>query len=212
MATMTATAIRLETACDHALCSELAFPLHKQLSNGPYDLCSVMDIPDVEAWRAEHRTARKRADRAERRGYAFQHVRRHERIEEIHAINLSAPARQGRPMSAGYLERPSGTPLPVYPCPRHRVSTYGVEDKDGVLVAYLSLYRAGQLALVSQILGHAQHLASEVMYLLWQGMLGAERSEPDGFVVYNRWDSGSDGLRFFKERVGLAETPVEWLL
>ena len=34
--------------------------------------------------------------------------------------------------------------------------------------------------------------------------------EPDGVIVYNRHDSGSDGLRFYKERVGLSEQHVEW--
>jgi hypothetical protein len=70
----------------------------------------------------------------------------------------------------------------------------------------------GQLALVSQILGHADHLDSEVMWLLWQGMLESESLvDRDGVVVYNRHDSGTDGLRWFKEHVGLEETRVEWL-
>lgn len=213
METMTATRISLETGCDHAECAELAWPLHRQLAGGAYDRCSVMAIPDsVSDWREQHRTARKRADRATRRGYTFQLVRRHERADEIHAINTSAAERQGRTMSRGYQERPSETPLPIYRCLRHRVATYGVEDRDGVLVAYLWLYRAGQLALVSQILGHARHLENEIMYLLWQGMVTVESADPEGLIVYNRHDSGSDGLRFFKERVGLAETEVEWLL
>jgi len=210
METMTATAISLEVGCDYAECSELAFPLYKQLSEGSYDLCSVMPLTPLPEWLNEHRTARKRANRAARRGYLCNVIARHERADEIHAINVSAPERQGRPMSAGYYARPSETPPPEYPCPRHRVTTYGVEDENGCLVAYLSLYRAGQLALVSQILGHSAHLENEVMYLLWAGMLHAESEDQDGFLVYNRHDSGTDGLRFFKERVGLAETEVRW--
>jgi hypothetical protein len=212
METMTATPIRLEAGCDYTACSALAWPLQRQLAHGPYDLCSVMPVPaSVAEWRADHRTARKRADRAARRGYTFSTIARHERADEIQAINLSAPERQGRPMSEGYRERPSEAPLPVYRCARHRVSTYGVEAPDGTLVAYLWLYRAGELALVSQILGHADHLENEIMYLLWAGLVTAESADPDGFIIYNRWDSGGDGLRFFKERVGLAETAVEWL-
>jgi hypothetical protein len=212
METLTSTAISLETGCDFDVCAEFAFPLHKQLAGGRYDRCSVMEIPeDVGPWRNQRRTARKRADRAALRGYTFKLIRRHERADEIQEINLSAPVRQGRRMSDGYHRRPSETPLPVYPCLRHRVATYGVEAPDGVLVAYLWLYRAGQLDLVSQILGHADHLENEIMYLLWQGMVSVESSDPDGYIVYNRHDSGTDGLRFFKERVGLAETQVEWL-
>lgn len=114
-------------------------------------------------------------------------------------------------MSSGYLERTDYGPLPGYPCVRHGIRDYGVLGPDG-LVAYLFLYRAGQLALVSQILGHADHLEDEVMWLLWQGMLEAESEiDADGVVVYNRHDSGQEGLRWWKERVGLEETRVEWL-
>jgi len=203
------TTISLELGHGH-VCNEFAGPLWLQLSDGDYDLCSVMPIPrSVREWRADHRTARKRADRAERLGYRFVRVRRDERANEIYLINTSLGTRQHRPMSEGYLRRPSVTPDPRYPCARHGVHPYGVEAEDGRLVAYLWLYRAGALGLVSQILGHGGYLAHGVMYQLWQGMLSAEKFEP-GYIVYNRHDSGTDGLRFYKERVGLAETPVRW--
>jgi hypothetical protein len=73
------------------------------------------------------------------------------------------------------------------------------------LVAYLWLYRAGDLALVSSILGHGNHLANDVMYLLDAGRDRRE-AEHGGFLVYNRHDSGTDGLRYFKERIGFEET------
>lgn len=210
---MTRVGVSLEWQCKSPLCDDLSGPLLLQMASGKYDDVSLARIPaDVNEWRDHHRTARKRADRASRRGYVFDWVARHEYEDDVFAINTSATRRQGRPMTAGYLERPTFSPLPVYPCDRHAVRTYGVTAPDGALVAYLWLYRAGDLALVSQILGHADHLDREVMYLLWQGMLACESViDSDGFVVYNRHDSGTDGLRFFKERVGLAETAVEWL-
>lgn len=202
--------IDLEAACDFAECAEFAWPLYRQLDDGGYDVMSVAPIQTLDEWMAEHRTARKRATRASRRGYRFVAVRPEERVDELHAINTSMPERQGRPMSAGYQARPSYTPDPVYPCLRHAVRRYGVEHQDGTLVAYLWLYRAGELALVSQILGHREHLENEVMYLLWAGMVECESVEPEGFIIYNRHNSGTDGLRFYKERVGLRETPVRW--
>jgi hypothetical protein len=183
------------------------------LGSGAYDLCSLLRLIPPEEWRAEHRTARKRADRAGRRGYRFAPIRRHERAEEIWAINTSAEWRQGRRMAPNYAERPSSTPDPDYLCPRHAVRSYGVEDAGGTLVAYLHLYRAGELALVSQVLGHAEHLEREVMWLLFAGVIAAEHElEPTGWLVYNRHDSGTDGLRFFKERIGFTEHHVEWEL
>ena len=42
------------------------------------------------------------------------------------------------------------------------------------------------------------------MYLLFQHALSGEiAGRPGCLVVYNRHDSGTDGLRFFKERVGV---------
>lgn len=204
---LSATRIGLEVFCQDPVCTQFARPLYEQLRQG-YDECAVLPLDvSVGEWRAEHRTARKRADRARRRGYTFGPIVRHERALEIQKINLSAPERQGKPMSAAYLQPVSTTPLPVYPCPRHGVHTYGVEDRDGTLVAYSWIYRSGDLALVSSILGHAAHLTSEVMYLLVQGIVA---EETDGFLVYNRWDSGTDGLRFFKERLGFRPERVEW--
>ena len=112
-------------------------------------------------------------------------------------------------MSNGYQMMPSTEPLPVYPCGRHGVHTYGVETEDGKLAAYSWVYRSGELALVSTILGHDAHLRDEIMYLLVQGLVPAESPE-DGYLVYNRYDSGSDGLRFFKDRCGFQPMSVEW--
>ena len=47
------------------------------------------------------------------------------------------------------------------------------------------------------------------MYLLVQGVVDRE-SLHGGFLVYNRYDSGTDGLRFFKDRCGFERTRVEW--
>ena len=212
MITTVALGIALELDCRSDVCRQFGRPLFEQMASGRYDVCSVMSIPEsVDEWRDQHRTARKRADRCERRGYTFGPIDRHMFSDDIHAINTSADVRQGRPMSSGYFQRTDYGPLPAYPCVRHAVRTYGVLGAQG-LVAYLWLYRAGQLALVSQILGHADHLDREVMWLLWQGMVDAESQvDQDGVIVYNRHDSGTDGLRWFKERVGLEETRVEWL-
>lgn len=209
MATMTATGVSLELGHDGD-CHGLSGPLFLQLSRGNYDRCSVLPIPDtVDLWRDEHRTARKRASRAERLGYRFEPIHRHEFSDDIHRINVSLPERQGRPMSRSYMETPSFAPLPDYPCPRHRINTYGILTGSR-LVAYLWLYRVGDLALVSSILGHGSHLAGDVMYLLMQGCIDQEAAQ-GGSLVYNRHDSGTNGLRFFKERCGFQETTVEWL-
>lgn len=201
--------VSLEVACEQPQCSHDAFPLLHQMSSGKYGECAVLPIPrSISDWRVDHRTARKRADRAHARGYVvIESVEA--RADEVHAINTSATRRQGRPMSAGYRLRPPDTQLPEYQCPRHRTKRVFVEDVNGLAVAYAVIIRAGQLALVSQILGHHDHLRNEIMYLLFEGALNGE-TDQRGFMVYNRWDSGTDGLRFFKERLGFEPREIEW--
>lgn len=207
----TAVPIRLEGACDFPSCSEFSFPLYRQLASGAYNRCSTLAIPEtIDEWRDEHRTARKRANRAARLGYTAGPILRHQHTDAIYRINTSTPERQGRRMTDGYWQRPAET-VDVWPCSRHGVHPYGVLAPTGELVAYLWMYRAGDLALVSQILGHADYLAANVMYLLFEHALAGETQVP-GTVVYNRHDSGTNGLRFFKERLGFEEADVEWLL
>lgn len=202
--------ISLQLACDHQECSEHAFPLLAQMGSGRYDECAVMPLPaSVEAWEAEHRTSRKRAWRADRLGYAFARIDPQAWTDDINAINQSRERRQGRPMSAGYLD-PARFGPESWPCALHGVHRYAV-IRDLHVVAYLWMYRSGDLALVSQVLGHADHEPNGIMHLLFREALMAESRIAPGVCVYNRWDSGSDGLRQLKGWVGFEPTLVEWL-
>lgn len=205
-------AISLETGCDYASCAEFAFPLYHQLSEGHYDRCSVQPLPqDLYEWEQAHRTARKRVWRSLARGYHVQRFKREEHADELHAINTSMPNRQGKPMASSYLTHQEYGPLPDYPCERHAIRTWGVFTPDDVLVGYLNMYRCGDLCLVSQILGHGDHLKREIMWPLFAIAMLWEIDQGPGVVVYNRHDSGTSGLRWFKERLGFTEQQVEWL-
>ena len=195
---------------EHNACNDFAGKLFLQLRRG-YEQCAVLPMPaSVEEWRETHRTARKRANRAATLGYQFRVIEREQYDDDIFAINTSKDERQGRPMSRGYRERQNYLPLPAYPCDQHAIRTYGVLDARGTLVAYLWLYRSGELALVSSILGHGEHLANDVMDLLFQGAV-ERQAALGGYFVYNRADSGTDGLRYFKDKLGFQAMEVAWL-
>lgn len=204
--------INLEAACHDQACADLAARFRNQLSAPVYSRsASVMPMPiSFQAWRDDHRTARKRADRSARLGYQFEEINRAVHNDDIHYINTSLEIRQGRPMTDGYRRRHNHGALPHYPCDRHRVHTYGVMQQDR-LRAYLTLYRCGELGLVSMILGHGDHLRNDIMYLLMAGVV-ADQVHHGGVLFYNAHASGTDGLRFYKERVGFTATGIEWLL
>lgn len=206
----TATRIDLAAGCTSPHCLKMAGELKAQLNPDYTRGAALYPLQDAVDWTMANRTARKRGWRAERLGYEFSEVGRELYADDIHKVNTSTDRRQGRPMSKGYQEPPVFGPNPMV-CPLHHVYTYAILAPTGPLVAYLWLYRSGELAMVSSILGHATRLDDGIMYLLWRGML--ERQAPlGGTVFYNLWNSGTDGLRFYKERVGLAEGDVEWVL
>ena len=204
--------IGLEADCGEPMCSRLAYDLHRKLDTPKYMRgVSLMRCHDSRSeWEADHRTARKRAWRAERLGYGFDRIDQSRFNDDIYEINISLERRQGRPMADGYRVKHYRGPLPVYPCERHRIHTYGVLEQE-TLRAYLTLYRVGDLALVSMILGHGDHLRNDIMYLLAAGMIEAHAGEACWFY-YNRHDSGTEGLVYYKERVGFRAEDIEWVL
>jgi hypothetical protein len=210
----TSTTIRLLGDCenDGVFCVPLMEKIRGTVDKTKYRQgAALMEMPESrEAWEADHRTARKRAWRSERLGYRFAPVDLSQHSDDVFDINTSLATRQGRPMTAGYVEYHQQGKLPDYPCERHAIRTYGVL-KDETLVAYMSVYRINELVLISMVLGHGDHLASDIMYGLAAGMI-EDQSRLGGFVYYNRFDSGTDGLRFFKQRLGFTERDIRWEL
>jgi hypothetical protein len=207
-----ATAIDLARGCASDHCLSMAWKLKHQLDPSYSHGAALMPLTgSVPHWMAAHKTARKRVQRAWQIGYHTDLIERWKHEDAIYAINTSAAWRQGRPMGDAYQEKPVyGRDEPML-CPRHHVYTHGVFDKNGSLRGYLWLYRCGELALVSSILGHHDFMEDGIMYLLYAAMLDTQ-FELGGTLMYNLWDSGTDGLRFFKERVGLAKGDVDWCL
>lgn len=202
----TAVYVSLELACEHADSS-----LYLQLARGAYTWpMSVLplDRPHDE-YLAGLRTGRKRAARAEALGYTVREFERADHQGDMNQINQSRSERQGRPMGAAYLADQEWPPLGEQPCPRHRHNVYGVFTARGRLVAYTVVARAGELALVSQILGHGDFETDGIMQLLVTEVYRHE-VEQGGFLVYNRHDSGTDGLVQAKEWVGFRPMEIQW--
>jgi hypothetical protein len=211
----TSTTIRLLGDCenDGVFCVPLMEKIRGTVDKTKYRQgAALMEMPESrEAWEADHRTARKRAWRSERLGYRFAPVDLSQHSDDVFDINTSLATRQGRPMTAGYVEYHQQGKLPDYPCERHAIRTYGVTISrlKPKLVAYMSVYRINELVLISMILGHGNFLTDDIMYLLFAGMV-EQQSHLGGWLYYNRWDSGTDGLRYYKEKTGFREGDIRW--
>jgi len=176
--------------------------------------CSILVLPATfeEYWDgAAGYGTRRKVRKALKEGYTFEFIDRDRYLDDIHAINTSLPERQGREMTEGYRHKPGPYgPLPAYTCPRHQVRTYGVL-KDGHLVAYTWLYQMGEMCLFSTILGHGDHLNAGVMYLLIAETLkDIIPVAGTKYAMYNMHQSGTEGLRFFKEQMGFRSFWVDW--
>jgi hypothetical protein len=145
------------------------------------------------------------ARRSEKSGYQFRLIDPNSYSERIQAIHLSAPVRQGKTMSATYLN-----PLKEYP-QNAQNSYYGL-FKEQELIAYLWCVRSGELITFNRLLGHADYLKDGVMYhLLISGIKEIFQMENrPKFIMYDTILGASEGLGLFKKRLGFKPYRVTW--
>ena len=128
-------------------------------------------------------------------GYTVREIDRNEFIDDIHAINVSAPVRQGRPMDHHYRVKKVAFEQPRY------VVTYGVLDASNRLVAYCVVGFYDNFAATDQLLGYKTR--HSIMYLLLAEIICQliERHRLD-FFMYDTFLGAKPGLRDFKRRTG----------
>jgi len=128
-------------------------------------------------------------------GYTVREIDRNAFIDDIHAINVSAPVRQGRPMDHHYRVKKVAFEQPRY------VVTYGVLDACNRLVAYCVVGFYGNFAATDQLLGYKTRHG--IMYLLLAEIICQliERHRLD-FFMYDTFLGAKPGLRDFKRRTG----------
>lgn len=146
--------------------------------------------------------------RALRREYDARPFVYNEHLHAIHEINVSMPERQGQPMSAGYLVKPTpSSPFPL--CGRHTVEYVGVFDRSGDLRAYCQLYICGELAIINRILGHGDYLKDGVMNLLVCYLVGFANGCGAKALNYLTMSGGRSGINAFKRHAGFRPMTVE---
>lgn len=177
---------------------------------------AVMRTPDsipayIESLRSKDRyTVRGR--KASARGYSARGINPSDHSRDIFAIVHSAQRRQGRPLAAMFADRSADFDFSAYRStgdPRFDDICSGVFLGDE-LVAYLLGKRVGHHVQYDEIMGHADHLHNDIMYLLHFHFLQmcVDGQSPPEWLNYGPWYSGSDpfspkgGLNRWKRKVG----------
>lgn len=154
---------------------------------------------------------RRKRRAAEKGGFRYAQVAAADHIDEILAINLSSPTRQGRSLPGYYLDREH-----VEETFRDRPMIHGILDPDGRLRAYAWVPRAGNFILFETLLGHADDLETGVMYLLMSEVIRSTIAtrDQDGspeWAMYDTFWGAAPGLAYFKERLGFKSYTVDWV-
>ena len=155
---------------------------------------------------------RLKGNRARKAGYTTRRISPAEEAAGIWKIIHSVSQRQGRPVSPMFNDR----------SPEHDFAEYrdygdalfndiccGVFAPDGSLAAYLLGKRVGDHVQYDEIMGHSDHIANDVMYLLHFAFLEmcAASPHPPQCLNYGSWYSGSNpfspegGLNRWKRKV-----------
>jgi hypothetical protein len=168
-------------------------------------LLRLDEFDDVEGYLGPLRSTRKRVRRATRLGYTVGLFDPNDRRSELLAIHTSLPERQGEPIDPSYLD-----PGAVYATGPF-VEYVGV-FRDDALVAYSELRYAVEIVGMNRVMGHGDHLADSIMFLLMAGIVGhvKEAHVETRYVFYDMFFGAGDGLREFKTRVGFRPYYVHW--
>jgi len=149
-------------------------------------------------------------------------------VPDMHEINHSKEVRCGRPMAKNYrrsVEEMGGAPriwkeLGRLDCPVHWRRLWGIFKPepgykqgdlvvDEKLLGYISLYRSGNYAQYSMLLGHGDYLKDGIMYCLHFAImewLFGDDPDTDGldFLWYCNW-GGGPGLKLWKKKAGFKQ-------
>jgi hypothetical protein len=176
----------------------------------PLALLTITSTHD-DYWQLIGPKGRNMVRKAERSGYSFDLFHWNDRLDDIFTVNTSMTERGGKPMTAGYRERPTSISSEAY-CTQHGRRYFGAFKND-TLVAYLVLVFCGHFAIINTILGHGDHLKNGIMNGLIDFMV--RHLVHDGQICYVNYltlRGGRETLDSFKKRVGFAEYEAVFLV
>lgn len=150
------------------------------------------------------------ARKAAKRNYQFVEIDRNNYRDDIYEINTSSQERQGKKMSASYLQKAE------YYENKSNYRYYGVVGQNGKLFSYCSIGLYGDFAVVVTLLGHKNFLNEGIMYLMMTEAHRAlfaefQNNSPCRFIMYDTFFGASEGLKLFKRKLGYKPYRVKWI-
>jgi hypothetical protein len=92
----------------------------------------------------------------------------------------------------------------------------GCRDRSGELVAVSRILVSGELAWIRNLVGHADHLDSGVMYLLVEHcverIVAEHGRHKQMWLLLDGYFDGSPGLRYFMQRIGMSPWNIRFSL
>lgn len=136
---------------------------------------------------------------------------RNSNLPDIYEINTSAEERQGKPMNPAYFEYPKEVVFNEF-CQHHYFDFIGVFHPDTKkMVAYTELYFIGEFVNISRILGHKDYLKDGIMLYLIELTINLCKYNDTKALIYNQWESGTEGLKYFKHSTGFKPMQISEL-
>lgn len=155
--------------------------------------------------------ARRNCKKARRNGYVFQRITYNDHLEDMRKIWMSTEVRQGRVpdnIRSGKVEPCNDPPSRNA---THDYAYFGVL-KDGVLVAYAGCMIAGEVCMIEQIFGHAEHQPNGVVPLLLFGIVDhlLANHKTVKYFGYGTYFGAGETLKRFKRKFGFRPHIVDW--
>lgn len=196
----------------HATERHRKFPLVGAMTFGAA-ICRLPDTLLGYLSQVVEAAGRRNMQKAERLGYEFRRFDYNANLAEVAAVRTSAQVRQGE-MPSDFLEEelrpcqnpPSRTRTHDYPY-------YGVFRADR-MAAFAGVFVCGQVMLIEQMYGHAEHQADGVVPLLLVRMAQAAIEEWPAveFYMYGTYFGAGPTMQRFKRKFGFMPVRVRWLL
>ena len=159
-------------------------------------------------------SARRNFKKSVKQGFTFAPIDYNEHLDAVWDILRSAPVRQGNMPDEMLNNRPTPHSDPKSKSYYHDYPYFGVFSPEGKLVAYSSCLIAGELAMITDIYGHADYLEEGIvpMMIIEIGKWLYDHYPASIWFGYGTYFGAMENMRRFKRKFNFMPYRVKWIL